>query len=137
MNIDVMTSLILVFCILIMASMIPFSIWMMVMAGKQESILTREGMTTYAEVVNWEWQKSYIKVPGQPWSSPFAGYITYRYYVNTPSQARQLFTKSENVWVAMNWRHPVGSSIRVRYLPGDPNICQIAESILGLPQDQK
>ena len=137
MNFDVITGLILGCAILLMVSMIPFSIWMLVMAGNQESLLKREGMTTDAEVVNWEWQKSFIKVPGQPWSSPFAGYITYRYYVNSPSQARQLFTKIENVWVTMKWRHPVGSSIRVRYLPGDPNICQIAESILGLPQDQK
>jgi len=123
--------------VLVMVSLIPIYLWMMLQAGRKEALLKDQGVTTEAEVVSWDWQKPFIRAPRAPSSSPTAGFITYRFYADTPNQTRQLFTKKENVWVAVHLKYPIGSSIRVRYLPSDPNICQIAESILGLPQDQK
>jgi hypothetical protein len=124
--------------ILVMVSLIPIYFVVMLKAGKKEAVLRREGVTTDGEVVHWEWQKPPRAIFWRrASSSPFAGFITYRYYADTPGQARQLFTKKENVWVTMNQKRPIGSPIRIRYLPGNPAICQIAESILGLPHDQK
>ena len=110
-----------------MVSLIPIYFVIMLKAGKKEALLNRQGLTTDGEVVNWESQKPPpIIFWRQASSSPLAGFITYRYYADTPSQARQLFTKKENVWVAVHLKHPIGSSIRVRYLPSDPNICQMS-----------
>ncbi len=119
--------------IVLMVGSLVFIFVMMLLAGKQESVLSREGMTTDAEVVDWEFQK----IPQiSPNVSPVAGFITYRFYADTPAQARQLFTKKENVWVSVHLKHPQGSRIRIYYLPSDPNICQIAETISGVPHDQ-
>jgi hypothetical protein len=135
---NVIILLFLVLTVIVIVSLIPIYFVIMLMAGKKEAKLNRQGVTTDGEVVNWEWQKRRpITFRHQAPSSPLAGFMTYRYYADTPSQARQLFTQTENVWVAMHLKHPIGSTIRVRYLPSDPSICQIAESILDLPQDQK
>ena len=116
--------------VVVIVSLIPIYFVIMLKAGRKEALLRKEGVTTEGEVVSWKRQRTL-----RGGTSPLAAFITYQYYADSPSQARQRFTRRENVWASLQAKYPKGARIRIRYMPSDPKICQIAETILGLLPD--
>jgi len=92
-------------------------------AREQNDRLTREGVAVDGEVVSWEEQKA--EFGGHRHSAALGGFITYRFSVEVAGKGKQEITHTDNVWIWIRNRYPVGSRLPVRYLPSDPSVCRI------------
>ena len=117
-------TLMIVGVLLFLVSLLMIGLFIFSLSRERDTQLSREGVTVEGEVIGWESQRTPNGLHRMV--SPLAGFITYRFSVDSADQGKQVITHTDNVWVWVQRRYPVGSRIPIHYLPGDPTNCQIA-----------
>ena len=119
-------TLLLVGAALIVLTMLILCLFLFVMRRQNAALLKRDGVVVEGEVTDWKSQER--TGTGRNLTSPVAGFITYRFTPNGAGPEKSI-TYTDNVWVAVHTRYPVGSRVPIRYLPADPTTCMIAGDV--------
>lgn len=110
--------------LLFLVSLLMVGLFLFSLNRERDTQLSGKGVTVEGEVIGWESQRTPNGLHRMV--SPLAGFITYRFSIDSADHGKQVITHTDNVWVWVQRRYPVGSRIPIHYLPNEPTNCQIA-----------